>query len=555
MTVVRSPVLVGVIALALVVITIAALVAAFVSRPPPASVASTALGAPALIEEATSAGLLHSYDGEFEYVVGGGVAAFDCNADWLPDLYIAGGSRHASLFVNRGLPQAPLRFEVLPDAVTDQVAVTGAYPIDIDSDGVTDLAVLRRGENLLLRGLGECRFERANERWGFDGGAAWSTAFSAKWDPGSAWPTIAVGNYLSSTEPTELACADNQLLTPDASGAPGFGEPVPLSPGWCTLSMLFSDWDRSGGRDLRVTNDRHYYADASDGQEQLWRIRPTEPARLYATDEGWQRLRLFGMGIASHDVTGDGLPDYYLTSQGDNKLQALADGPEQPRYADLALVRGATAHRPYEGDTIMPSTAWHAEFDDMNNDGLMDLFVAKGNVEAQTDHAARDPSNLLLGQPDGSFVEGAVDAGLLDYGRARGAAVVDLNRDGLLDLVVVDRRENVRLYRNAGSGSSEAGQPMGNWLEVRVSQEGANRDAIGSWLEVRAGGRTTLRELTIGGGHVSGQLGAHHFGLGSAQDAEVRMTWPDGEVGPWQAVGANQLVVVRRGATSVELIR
>ena len=36
------------------------------------------------------------------------------------------------------------------------------------------------------------------------------------------------------------------------------------------------------------------------------------------------------MGIASYDLTGDGYPDVYLTSQGDNKLQALAAGPTQP---------------------------------------------------------------------------------------------------------------------------------------------------------------------------------------------------------------------------------
>ena len=60
----------------------------------------------------------------------------------------------------------------------------------------------------------------------------------------------------------------------------------------------------------------------------------------------------------------------YLTSQGDNKLQTLADGPAQPTYEDIALERGATAHRPYTGGDVLPSTAWHAEFADVNNDGV-----------------------------------------------------------------------------------------------------------------------------------------------------------------------------------------
>ena len=57
--------------------------------------------------------------------------------------------------------------------------MTGAYPLDIDGDGRVDLAILRLGENVILRGLGGCRFERANEALGIDGGDGLTTAFSA----------------------------------------------------------------------------------------------------------------------------------------------------------------------------------------------------------------------------------------------------------------------------------------------------------------------------------------------------------------------------------------
>ena len=60
---------------------------------------------------------------------------------------------------------------------------------------------------------------------------------------------------------------------------------------------------------------------------------------------------------------------------------------------------------------MLPSTAWHPEFQDVNNDGFVDLFVTKGNVEAQPDYATRDPNNLLLGTADGTFVEAAEDGG------------------------------------------------------------------------------------------------------------------------------------------------
>jgi hypothetical protein len=505
---------------------------------------------PHMVEEAIAAGVVHAYDGGFEFFVGGGVAAFDCDSNGLPDLYFAGGANPAALFVNRANASGPLAFERKPSPATDLTAVTGAYPIDIDGDDLSDLVVLRRGENVMLRGIGDCQFERANENWAFVGGDAWSTAFSAKWDRAAAWPTLAIGNYLAYDSPGGVtSCMDNELVTPSGSEREGrsFGLPQPLAPGWCTLSMLFTDWDRSGRRDLRVSNDRHYYRTESDGEEQLWRIEPGMQARQYTREQGWERLRVWGMGIASYDVTGDGYPEYYLTSQADNKLQSLADGPGAPTYEDIALDRNATASRPYAGDTTMPSTGWHTEFQDVNNDGLMDLFVSKGNVEAMPDFATRDPSNLMLGQPDGTFLEAGSEAGIDDFASARGGAMVDLNADGLLDLVIVDRRQNVRVYRNVGAGTADAPVPLGNWVAINLRQADANRDAIGAWIELRVGEHVQQRELTIGGGHASGELGPIHFGLGSATSAEVRITWPNGAPGDWQSVNANSTYTLQPG--------
>jgi hypothetical protein len=79
---------------------------------------------------------------------------------------------------------------------------------------------------------------------------------------------------------------------------------------------------------------------------------------------------------------------------------------------------------------------------------------------------------------------------------------------------------------------------------------GPNRDAIGGWLEVRLGDRTVRRELTVGGGHAGGQLGPIHLGLGDANEAEVRVIWPDGEAGDWVRIRADQVVEIDRGETA-----
>jgi hypothetical protein len=505
-----------------------------------------AQGPPHFGDETTTAGVTHTYDGPFRFATGGGVAAFDCDDDGRAELYLAGGAGPARLFRNASIVGAPLAFAAQASSATDLPDVTGAYPLDVDSDGRIDLAVLRAGENVLLRGLGECRFERANEAWSFDGGDELTTAFSATWEDSAALPTLAIGNYLEldATGDTTFDCADSRFYRPTPGGT-AYATPIVLSPGYCSLSMLFSDWDRSGRRDLRVSNDRQYYV---DGEEQLWRVDPGAAPRPYDDADGWVTMQIWGMGIASYDLTDDGYPEVYLTSQGDNKLQTLTVGPDRPTFRDIAFRRGVTATRPFAGDVNLPSTAWHPEFADVNDDGFADLFVSKGNVLEQADYAKRDPSNLFLGQSDGTFVEGADRAGILSFDRGRGAALVDLNLDGLLDLVEVNLGAPTRVWRNLGGGDGSRAVAMGNWLELRVTQPGPNTNAIGAWLEVRMGDVTRRRELVVGGGHLGGQLGWIHFGLGPAQRADVRVTWPDGQAGPWQPVSANTFTIIDRAA-------
>ncbi len=418
------------------------------------------------------------------------------------------------------------------------------YPLEVDGDGVMDLVLLRLGENLVMRGLGDCRFARANEDWGFDGGAAWSSAFAAVWERGRDWPTIAVGNYI---DPAQEAfpwgsCTANWL---HRGSAGGFEPPLALDPSFCALSILFTDWNRSGVPALRVSNDREYY---KGGQEQLWHLPPDGPPRLYTPEEGWKRLRIWGMGIASADLDFDGFPEYYLTSMADQKLQALkAPGAGVPDYADIALKRGVTAHRPYTGGDLRPSTGWHAEFEDVNSDGRMDLFVVKGNVAKMEDFAAKDPNNLFLQGEDGVFVEAGDRAGVGSFDVGRGGAVVDLNLDGAPDIVATRRWQGPQVWRQ------EPGLP-GAWVQLWLRQKGANTGAVGAVLEIRRGDRVERREVAAGGGHGGGQAGWLHVGLGEAAAAELRVIWPDGTEGDWLTLPAGRFWDLSPGAAPVEWV-
>ena len=120
------------------------------------------------------------------------------------------------------------------------------------------------------------------------------------------------------------------------------------------------------------------------------------------------------MGIASHDLTGDGYPEFYLTSQAANRLQTLADGPAQPTYRDIGHQRGITAR----ARTRATSAAVHRlarPVRGRQQRRLRGPLRRQGQRGRRPDFAIRDPSNLLLGQPDGTFVEAADRPGILNF--------------------------------------------------------------------------------------------------------------------------------------------
>ena len=502
---------------------------------------------PTLNEEAKAAGIDHAYDGPWEYFVGGGAASFDCNGDRMPDVFLAGGTNPAQLFVNRSKSGGALAFEKTSLNIdTGKLKkVVGAYPLDINNDAITDMVVLRLGENLILKGEGDCRFSIANREFTFDGGRAWSTGFSAIWEKGGTHPTLAIGNYVDRSAPGSPwgTCQDNILHRPGGNKAEY--EPTPLSPGYCSLSLAFTDWNNSGTADLRITNDRQYYR---GGQEQLWQMRPDAPPKQYRTAQGWRPLTIWGMGIAQADLDGDGMPEYALTSMGDTKLQKLDEDADEtrPQYRDIAFDKGATAHRPYTGDDLKPSTGWHAQFADFNNDARSDLFIAKGNVEAMPDFTAFDPDNLLMGNGKGGFSEQGMAAGIALNRKGRGAVVEDFNADGMLELLVVNRGGPTSLFRNLGAKMEWGHRPMGNWLGIELKNGKINGDAIGAKIHVKTGNLNQTHTVQIGGGHASGQLGFIHFGLGVAERARVRVQWPDGEWSHEYRVFANNFTVIDR---------
>src|SRR5215469_7568601 len=110
-----------------------------------APAAAEGAAVPHFVEEAKTAGAGAVYAGGWQYIVGGGVAAFDCGHDGRPSLLIAGGEGAAKFYRNISTVGGPLKFRE-ETAGLELTGVTGAYPLDIDGDGEADLVMLRVGE-------------------------------------------------------------------------------------------------------------------------------------------------------------------------------------------------------------------------------------------------------------------------------------------------------------------------------------------------------------------------------------------------------------------------
>lgn len=133
-----------------------------------------------------------------------------------------------------------------------------------------------------------------------------------------------------------------------------------------------------------------------------------------------------GAGVAVGDIDQDGLEDVYLVSNfGTNKLyRNLGD----LKFEDITASSGTGDATGFSTGTTML---------DVNNDGWMDIYVCKAG-SLKDDNARR---NLLyVNQQNGTFKEEAQQWGLDDPGFATQAYPVDYDKDGDLDLYIVNYR-------------------------------------------------------------------------------------------------------------------
>jgi len=187
-----------------------------------------------------------------------------------------------------------------------------------------------------------------------------------------------------------------------------------------------------------------------------------------------------GGGVAAGDVNGDGRPDLYFTANmGPNALY-LNRGNFQ--FEEVTAAAG-----------VVDSTGWTTgvTMADVNGDGRLDIYVCKSG----TIGAPHRANKLYVNDGDGTFTERAAEYGLDATAYSTHATFFDYDRDGDLDLYLLNnppirdsrlssrptlqqRRQyqNDQLFRNEGDS---AGTPR---FEEVTEEAGLVTDAIGFGL-------------------------------------------------------------------------
>lgn len=471
--------------------------------------------------------------------MGGGLAAADFDRDGLIDLYFVGGDGAPNaLYRNDGSN----KFSDVANELGLDATHLGSGPAfaDIDGDGDLDLFVgsVENHPNYLFRNdpnqftdvfansgivlRAESTISAGFSDYDMDGDL---DLFLAHWgndpqpDTETLWENNGDGTFTSASIPSGIA---DQLIT--QTGLPGLFD--------YTFSPMLSDIDRDGDPDILF---------ASDFTTSKIFLNNGDATFTDITDRNVVKDRN-GMGSAAGDYDNDGDMDWFVTSifetsQGadPNIGNRLYRNDGNGVFTDVTDTAGVA-----DG-----GWGWGVCFEDFDNDGDLDIFHVNGWEQIDPrdaggpDDFTFDQIRYFESQGDGTFVEAAQGAGLIDTGQGRGVACFDSDRDGDLDLVITNNQpvKSVVIYRNELGGTN-------HYLTVKLNGSGLNTDAIGAMIEISDGSRTQIREIRAGNHFVSQNPAEAHFGLGAAMSVDITITWPDGTQKSLNAVAADQYLVV-----------
>ena len=506
--------------------------------------------------------------------LGGGVALLDANADGRLDIFFVNGARlwfpHAEgvepdksdpRFWNRlYLNQGGWRFRDATAAYSLQGRGygMGAAVGDYDNDGHPDLLVTNLGTGdspaaRLYRNHGGKRFAEVTREAGIDV-QGWATSAGFFDADGDGDLDLLVARYMQWSFDVDKRCGMEashgrsychpDLFPPasnvfyrnngdgtfsDASASSGIADHAGKG-----LGLAFADYDLDGLPDIAIANDSHrqfLFRNLGDG-------RFSEEALMAGTAFDDHGAEFAGMGVLFEDLDDDGLADLLISTLS------------QERYALFFNSGGGlfdyATGRSGLGSATQLLAGWGLAALDADADGRREIFFANGhvmdNIQRSQPHIRYRQPPLLMRLDGRALTDVSAAAGTLFSAAwpSRGAAVGDLDNDGLPDLVVSNLGAAPYVARNVSGREN-------SWIGARLEGCASNRDAIGARLVLRTErGPPQRRTVTRSGSYLSARDPRVFFGTGrSRSPASLAVTWPSGAVSTHENLRAGVIHAIR----------
>jgi|CZKI01.1.fsa_nt_gi hypothetical protein len=510
--------------------------------------------------------------------LGTGVAIGDYDGDGRPDIYVVSKTEGCRLFRNLG----GYKFEDVTQragvGATPGVWNQGATFVDINNSGRLDIYVCRFGApNLLYINQGDGTFREMAHAYGLDVKDACGMAAFCDYDR-DGWLGVFVQTNLQNAS-VHPQGQGNYLFHNNRNGTfTDVTERAGIAGEGQGHSAIWWDFDGDGWPDLYVGNDYAapdlLYRNNRDGTftNVIDRVVPHMPYSSMGSDLG--------------DINNDGLVDFFVTDMAETTHELDQRGMADSRSRTVEDDRNPDAAPQYERNALYLNTGtgrcleaaylaglaatqwtWSPRFEDLDNDGRLDLFITNGmfreatNVDVLSRQAsAETPAERIRVMRDSpvfaethlayrnlgdlQFEDVSAAWGLDQRGVSFGTAFGDLSGDGNLDIVYTNYQGGVTILRNDND--------TGHRVEVCLRGTLSNRFGVGAVVRVESALGIQVRPLVLARGYLSSSEPMLHFGLGG--DTAIRrmtVTWPSGHVQAFENLGVDRRFTVTEPSTPV----